>query len=158
MKAWILVFSVVCLSASITIAAETKKSDASLNKAIDAINKNKDKNEKEFITLAETKNDSIVIKALKADKDHALINVKIRDDHILTYCIKNKMWKSAEELIKDGSNLNHRDKEGKVALMYAAESKNRYLATMIIASKADKKIKDKAGVTAEEYLKKNGLL
>lgn len=146
------------LLAPAVIAAESSKPEISLDQVVSDINKDNEYKIKDFISLVETKRDDEVSKAIKADKNHLLVNTKISGEHVLTYAIKNKMWKSAEALVKAGSNLNHKDKDGKVALMYAAEAKNKYLATMIKASKADKKIKDNAGVSAEEYLKKNGLL
>ncbi|MES2767794.1 MAG: ankyrin repeat domain-containing protein [Bdellovibrionota bacterium] len=152
-----LVFLLALLFLSPSILAETSKPELSLDKVVSEMNKEKENKVKYFVSVAEAKKDVDVVKALKADKNYTFINTIIHGEHILTYCIKNKMWKSAEELIKGGSNLNHKDSDGKVALMYAAEGKNKYLATMIIASKADKKIKDNAGVTAEEYLKRNGL-
>jgi hypothetical protein len=139
------------------IAAETAKPQTSLDTVVAEINKEKDRKIKDFTALVEAKKESSVVQALKSDKDYTYVNLIIQGDHILTYCIKNKMWKAAEELIKGGSNLNYKDEKGKVALMYAAEAKNRYVATMLIASKADKQIKDNAGVSAEEYLKKTGL-
>lgn len=127
----------------------------SLEKEISEKNKESEIKIKEFISQIESKNDLESSKLVKADKSYVFSNVKIKDEHVLIYSIKNKMLKTSEALIKRGSNLNHKDKDGKVAIMYAAEAKNRYLVTMIKASKADLKIKDNAGISAEEYLKIN---
>jgi ankyrin repeat protein len=138
-------------------AVDLKKNEMSLDNVVNEINHEKELKNKEFVNLVTAKKETEVIKALKADKDYALVNLEINKEPVLIYCIKNKMWKAAEVLIKGGSNLNAKDENGKVALMYAAEAKNKYVATMLIASKADKQIKDGSGITAQEYLKKNGL-
>lgn len=157
MKTLIPLLLIVLLSPRV-LAADTAKPQISLEGLVSDINKEKEKGIQEFVSLVESKKDEEIVKALKADKNYALVNTEIKGEHILTYAIKNKMWKTAETLVKGGSNLNHKDKSGKVALMYAAEAKNKYLTAMIKASKADIKIKDNSGVTAEQYLKDNGML
>lgn len=154
MKIWaffIIVF-LVCFEAR----AITKPTFA-LDGVVQEINLQRDNAKEQFVYMVESRNESQIIDKLRQDKIYFYINIKIRDQHILIYSIRNKMWKVVEELINGGTNLNAYDSYGKVPLMYAAEAKNKKIVEMLLNNDADPEAIDKNGISAAEYLKKNGM-
>ena len=98
---------------------------------------------------------------------HKLINegvnvVDLRNESVYYYytalmdASRQGYLRFVQELIKQGSDVNFKDRYGKTALMYAEENGQRAVADELIKSGADVNFEDRYGKTALMYAEENG--
>lgn len=136
-----------------------EKPDVLLDSIVHEINQRREARIQEFLNDASRRlqGENDMVRKLNGDKNYLFVNLRIRGDHILIYCLKNQMWKASEALIRAGSDLNVRDALGKVPIMHAAEKKRESVVKLLLEYNADRSAIDNHGKSVDDYLKANGM-
>lgn len=115
-------------------------------------------NGESLIILASKNKNSEILKYL-LEKNHYQDSCDFYGKTPLMHACEQGLLDNAKVLVKHNQNINQCDNFGKTALMYAVENNQTVdISKFLIKNGADKKLRDKNGLSADDYKKSNAYL